>query len=118
MVPVPLVQLPLPSQTWGVATSPTQVLAAQDVPDGQSAHAPEPLQRPVSPQVDMAVAVQLLLGSVPIVALPQVPVVQTWQTPVQAVLQQTSPTQKPLVHWLAVVQLVPLPPLLAVRMRE
>ena len=98
MVPVPFAQVPVPLQTWGVATSPTQVLAPQDVPDGQRAQAPEPLQTPVCPQVDMAVAVQALPGSVPAAATPQVPVVHAWQTPLQAVLQQMEPTQKPDWH--------------------
>jgi hypothetical protein len=75
------------------------------------------LHAPVWPQVDDACVVQLPPGSVPAMTEPQAPSApvpfmaaeHAWQRPLQAVLQQTPSTQKPEVHWLAVVQGPPSP---------
>jgi hypothetical protein len=116
-MPTPPPQVPLPSQTWGVATVPLQAPAPQEVPCGYRAHAPEALQAPVSPHVEAADITHRLPGLVPAAALPQVPsappplpaAVHAWQAPLHALLQQTPPTQKPLVHWLGIEHAVPLP---------
>jgi hypothetical protein len=90
--------VPVPLHACILTTVPWQVGLPHVVPDAHRAQAPVPLHTPVCPQVDMAVAVQALPGSLPAAALPQTPVVQAWQTPLQAVLQQMPSTQKPDWH--------------------
>ena len=88
-----------------VATRLAQDAATHTVPDGHSAHAP-PLHLPSVPHVDTALATQMPRGSVmPFVAVAQVPFVppvraaeHAWHAPLQATLQHTPSTQKPLVH--------------------
>jgi hypothetical protein len=108
----PWLQAPLPLQVSAAVCVPlVQEAATQTVPLGQSAHAP-PLQLPSVPQVDAAVAMQMLRGSGWLfAALPQWPVLgncwsdprHAWHALVQALLQQTPSAQKPLVHWSAAV---------------
>ena len=90
--------------------------AAQVVPAGYSSQAPIPLQRPFVPQVDAGVMAQSLFGSVPAGTAAHAPsgwpvsaAMQAVQTPEHAVLQHTPSAQKPLPHWEAVEQAVPLP---------
>jgi hypothetical protein len=114
---VPAVQVPVPVQVLAmVSMLPVHEAAAQTVPDAQSWQAPEPLQLPLLPQVDIAVAVHWLAGTgaVPAVTLPHVPSVppvsaaeQAMHVPVQAKLQQTPLAQKPLAHCPAPVHAAP-----------
>jgi len=76
-----------------------------------------PSQTPVVPHVDAGIIAQSLFGLRPAATLPQVPsapwpfiaALQAVHTPVQAVLQHTPSTQKPLVHSVPAVQAVPRP---------
>jgi hypothetical protein len=76
-----------------------------------------PSHCPVWPQVDDACIVHWAPGSVPAMTGPHAPSApapfraaeQAWQRPVQAVLQQTSSTQKPVAQSLPSVQGPPLP---------
>ncbi len=107
-------QVPVPVQVAGaVYMAPAQAAVTHGVVLDQSRHAPFPLQPiPEMPQVAMAVAVHWLWGSSPLTTLPQVPsapaplaaALHAWQVPVQAELQHTPSTQKPLVHWSPPVQ--------------
>ena len=67
------------------------------------------------PQVEAAAAAHSLSGSVPVVMLPQTPLVppffaveHAWQRPVHAVEQQTPSTQKPLAHSFAAAHVEPV----------
>jgi hypothetical protein len=104
LVPLGLLpQLPWPLQMDPIRTSPWHVITPHGVPCGQSWHAPPPLHAPLSPQVDMADAVQSPSGFRPAATGPQVPsvpwpffaAVHARQRPVQALLQHTPSTQKP-----------------------
>jgi hypothetical protein len=104
-----LTQVPLPLQAsagLSVTLSAAQLAGLHTVPLAWSWHAPVPLQMPVIPQVDESWARHSLSGSLPTRKLPQMPsrpkpffsVVQAWQVPVQAVLQQMPSAQKPVAH--------------------
>ena len=102
------VQVPLPSHiSAGVAEPLEHDAAAHDVPAAYNWQCPLPSQLPSSPHVEAAWTVHWPAGAaVPAVMFAQVPVaepvsaiVHATQVPVQAVLQQTPPTQKPLEHW-------------------
>ena len=68
---------------------------------------PWPLQKPVLPQVDAGSWTHSFCGSVPTAMGPHSPLFpppfsaeeHAWQVPVQAALQQTPSTQKPVEHW-------------------
>jgi hypothetical protein len=111
----PATHVPVPLHVdAALATRLAQDAATHTVPDGHSAHAP-PLHLPSVPHVDTALATQMPRGSVmPFVAAAHVPFVppvraaeHAWHAPVQAALQQTPSTQKPLVHSSAAVQPTP-----------
>src|SRR5690242_4572888 len=110
-------QVPAPSQVPALVWVPAlHDGAAQVVPAGYSSQAPIPLQRPFVPQVDAGVMAQSLFGSVPAGTAAHAPsgwpvsaAMQAVQTPEHAVLQHTPSAQKPLPHWEAVEQAVPLP---------
>ncbi|WP_248354746.1 hypothetical protein [Anaeromyxobacter oryzae] len=96
-------QVPVPSQVAaGVTVPPLQEPGAHTVEAGQSAQLPVPSQTPALPQVDGADAAQSFLGSLPATLDVQVPrappASHRVQVPVQAVLQQTPSTQKPLAQ--------------------
>ena len=101
------VQVPLPLHVRsGVAEPLEHIAAAHGVPAGYFWQWPLPSQLPSSPHVEAAWLVHWPMGAaVPAVMGKQVPVatlvsaiVHAWQVPVQAVLQQMPPTQKPLEH--------------------
>jgi hypothetical protein len=116
-----VLHVPLPLHVRALVS----VLALQDpgmhtLPAGQSWQAPAPLQAPVVPQVELAIAGHWLAGNgaVPASTLPQVPseppvsaAVHAWHVPVHAVLQQTPLAQKPLPHWLLPVHGSPMAPM-------
>jgi len=89
-----------------------QVAARHTVPATCLRQAPAPSQKPSSPHVDGALAEHSARGSVPASAALHVPrlfvAAQVWQLPVQAVLQQTPSTQKPLAQSPVTVHAVPL----------
>jgi hypothetical protein len=89
-----------------------QLAARHTVPATCLRQAPAPSQKPSSPQVDGSVAEHSARGSVPASAALHVPrlfvAAQVWQLPVQAVLQQTPSTQKPLAQSAVAAQAVPL----------
>jgi hypothetical protein len=116
---VPATHAPAPLQVEALVwVLPLHDWARQTVPEAQSWHAPL-WHVPSVPQVAAAVAMHTPRGSaVPFVAVLQVPFTppvrsaeQAWQAPVQATLQQTPSTQKPLVHWLLPVHVAPFAPL-------
>jgi hypothetical protein len=81
--------------------APSHVPGLQMVPGGYLRHWPWPSQVPSSPQVDTAEAAQVPDGSVaPLATKEQTPgapwSLQVLHVPVQALLQQTPSTQKPL----------------------
>lgn len=104
---------------------PSQVLAAVNVvplhdpspsvvPEANCSQTPPAAQLPSLPQVPFA-AHWPEGAAVPAVKVAQVPSaepvsasVHAMQGPLQAVAQQTPPTQKPLVHWSAAVHAPPL----------
>jgi hypothetical protein len=83
---------------------------------GWSWHLPKPSQTPVVPQVLAVCEAHSLSGSTPAAMFPQAPLApepflaaeHASHDPLQALLQQTPSTQKPLPHWPAPVQAVPL----------
>jgi hypothetical protein len=99
----PALQRPCPSQTLTSTTAPSEHLPAlQIVPATWLRHAPFPSQVPSRPQVASSDAAHWLAvdGALPAgtnVQLPGDPgTLHAMHVPVQAVLQQTPPTQKPL----------------------
>ena len=109
---MPAVQTPAPSQVLAALSVPlAQPAAWQVVPAACLRQAPAPSHMPSFPQVDAASASQSLRGSVPAAADEHVPTLptapQVWQVPVQAVLQQTPSTQKPLAQSPLAAQAVP-----------
>jgi hypothetical protein len=116
-VVVPGVQFPLASHVLAdVKPALPQLAARQTVLLPNFSHAPLPSQRPVFPHEAGVPAVQPPAGSDrPDETAAQVPsgddpvsaFVHAWQVPLQALLQQTLFTQKPFVHWLALVQACP-----------
>ena len=114
MIDGPEVQLPAPSQTRMPATAaPLQVPGWQTVPSSYVRHPPFPSQVPSSPQEEAGPDGQTLatLGATPAATKEQTPgaegVLQDLQLSVQALLQQTPSTQKPLVQSALQPQAVP-----------
>ena len=116
-VVVPAVQFPLPSQMLpAVNPALPQLAARQTVLLPNFSHAPLPSQWPVFPHETGVPAVHPPAGSAsPDETAAQVPsgdepvsaLVQAWQVPLQALVQQTPSAQKPLVHWSVAVQACP-----------
>ena len=115
MIDGPDVQLPAPSQTrMPPIAAPLQVPGWQTVPSSYVRQPPLPSQVPSSPQVETGLCGQTLaaLGATPAATNEQMPgaegVLQDLQVSVQALLQQTPSTQKPLVQSASQPQAVPL----------
>jgi hypothetical protein len=102
----PATHAPLPLQAPALVSWPLLHDAPpQGIPEATCSHTPPAAQLPVSPQGGLA-AHWPVGAAVPAVTDAQVPsdepvsaIVHAWQVPVQAVLQQTPSTQKPLAHW-------------------
>ena len=111
-VSAPGLQVPEPLQVDGACAVALEQLAARHwVPATCFRQAPAPSQVPSSPQVDGLLAPHSSRGLVPGSAALHVPrlfvAAQVLQLPVQAVLQQTPSTQKPLPQSPATAQAVP-----------
>lgn len=110
-------QVPLPLQVLAaVKVEPLQLALPQAMPDPVMRQAPLPLQVPSWPQLLAAPTAHSLSGSVPTctprqrpLVLPVLALEQAMHRPGQLFSQHTPSTQAPEVHWLAVVQVVPLP---------
>lgn len=90
----------------------TQLAAPQAVPLGYFWQAPA-WQRPLVPQLVAPWSLHIPAGSaLPVATFVHVPSVpdsaHDWQAPLQALSQQTPWAQKPLLHWSADEQVVPL----------
>jgi hypothetical protein len=103
-------QAPLPVQNGvGVKVDPVQLAVPQATLLEACVQAPEPLQVPVLPQVPLpphwpaGAAVPFGIAA----QLPTPLTLQAWQVPQGPEPQQTPSVQKPLMHWLAVVQAWP-----------
>jgi|SRR5665213_881046 len=115
MIAGPEVQVPWPSQTRTLLTAaPSQVPVPQLTPGTRLRQAPLPSQVPSRPQLDGPDTGQALdtRGAEPAGTKAQMPgelgALQDLQVPVQALLQHTSSTQKPLAQSPAQPHAIPL----------
>src|SRR4051812_44189189 len=99
--------MPVPLQAPMSVTLPlVQRASAHLVPAAYWRQAPRPLQVPSFPQLCGPASLQVLAGSTPPAATGlQIPIelasLHCWQTPLQRLLQQTPPVQKPLPQTLS-----------------
>jgi hypothetical protein len=103
-------QAPLPEQNAvGVKVVPLQLIAPQVTLVEACVQAPLPLQVPVLPQVPLAPHCPdgAVVPDGIAAQLPMPLTLQAWQVPQGPEPQQTPSVQKPLMHWLAVLQVWP-----------
>jgi hypothetical protein len=105
----PAVQLPAPLQAPTAVSWPAlQEVVPQLTLDCLYRQPPLPSQVPSCPQAVLSTA-QAPADEPPAATGRQAPVAQVMQVPVQAVAQQTLPTQAPFEHWLFAEQVDPFP---------